>query len=129
MLIKLLTRLLVIAFFASITIFAWAKWDKPDVDYGDKLPGLYASANKRIQEAVRESKAKGECFTRRIKGTYNLNAYADGNVQPIKGNFNGTWADSTSATGDASNPGDYGASSTVSGTHENGTSDTASASK
>ena len=130
MLVKLFTRLLVIVFFASITIFAWAEW-KGRANYGDKLKALYASASKREGEAQRESKAKGENSSRHIDGTFDLNAYADGNVQTINGNFSGTWDREKCATGDPSDIGDYGASSTVSGTYErNGytESDTASAS-
>ena len=128
MLVKLLTRLLVIVFFASVTIFARAEW-KGKVDYGDTLTALYASASKREGEVERESKAKGENSSRHINGTYDLNAYADGNVQAINGSFIGKWDREKCATGDPGDIGDYGASSTVSGTYErNGHTDTDTAS-
>ena len=131
MLIKLLTRLLVIIFFAGIILFASAasEW-KSNSDYADNLP-LYAGAGKRVGDSSLKSKAKGYCNSGSVSGTFDLDAAAPGSPAdppPKAGNFNGNWSDSVTAEGHSNTAGAYGASSTVSGTHSNsGTSDTASA--
>lgn len=119
MLVKLLVRFLVIAFFAGITIYAWAEWKSSGPKYGQKLSALYAQARKRVNESEKESHANISCSSRWISGSYSVEADAPGNDQSARpGDFNGKHDDGMYAEPDSDGSTNYGASSSVSGTYE-----------
>ncbi|MDE0012818.1 MAG: hypothetical protein OXU36_16845 [Candidatus Poribacteria bacterium] len=121
MFIKSLTRLLVIMFFAGITIYAWAEWKSSGPKYGEKLSGLYAQARKRVNQSEKESHANISCSSRWINGNYSVEADAPGNDQSARpGTFNGKHDDEMYATPGTDGSDNYGASGSVSGTYERG---------
>ena len=116
MILKLLSRFLVIIFLASITLLAYGAWEQDCRWEGS----LYAGARKLKKGNNYETEAKGECVMDHVCGDYDLKTYVGNFTDPDTGHlishFYGNFSE-TASTGKKGSVKKYGANSRVSGTY------------